>query len=55
MVQGKLGRVKARNTNKAFKGLKKVGLPTPLAKAGANRVGQATKLVKTKKKRKRRY
>lgn len=54
MARGTIGRVKQKNTSRAYRALKRAKLPTPLAKAGANRVGQATSLRPKKRRRRRR-
>jgi hypothetical protein len=50
MAQGKLGRVKKTNAKKAYRVLRRV-LPKAVAKAGANRVGQVTRLSNKRRSR----
>lgn len=49
MARGRLGRVKRRMARKAFSALRRARLPRPVAKAGANRVGQVVKPIRKRK------
>lgn len=53
MVKGKLGYKKKKTASRAYRALRRAKIPKPVAKAGANRVGQVTKLKSQLRKRRR--